>query len=239
MSPDDVPAPSWSRPAAGSRAVLGPEAIAREALRIIDDEGVEAVSMRKVAAAFDTGPASLYAHVANKDALLRLALDLALDELEVPEVRPGDTWQDVLRRWAMNSHEVLSSHRDLAKLTFAHIPSGPAMLATVEALLAALIEGGVPARVASWALDIISLYVGADAYEGWVFGQRLGGSENAPQAAEFFAGLRDTFSALPPERFPYLVANVGVLMEGGGEARFEFGLDLLIGGIAATATRQA
>src|SRR5215216_1728689 len=124
-APGHLPTPPW-RSDAHPRRRLDRESIGREALRLIDAEGIDAVSMRRVAAAFDTGPASLYAHVENKEALLRLALDLA---------------------------------------------SGEAMLESTERVLGLMIEAGVPAQVAAWSLDIISLYVGADAYEGWLFGQ--------------------------------------------------------------------
>jgi AcrR family transcriptional regulator len=237
-SPDDrLPAPPWAGGRKPRRTALDRERIGREALRLIDAEGIDTASMRRVAAAFDTGPASLYAHVANKDALLRLAFDLALEELAPPSPE-GDDWQGIIREWGLAVHDMLVRHNDLAKLNFAHIPSGPAMLAATERVLGLMIEGGVPAQVAAWGLDILSLYIGADAYEGWLFGQRFGGDENAEEAQAFFGGIADYFASLPADRFPYLVANVPALMAGGGEERFEFGLDMLIAGIASTAARK-
>ncbi len=90
---ETFPAPPW-RGDGKPRRRLDRESIGREALRIIDAEGIDAVSMRRVAAAFDTGPASLYAHVENKEALLRLALDLAIGELEPvpPAATTGSRW---------------------------------------------------------------------------------------------------------------------------------------------------
>lgn len=218
------------------RRALGREAIAREALRIIDAEGIDAVSMRKVAAAFDTGPASLYAHVRNKEALLRLAFDLALEELEPVPTDAAD-WQAVMLRWSLGVHEMLQRHNDLAKLTFAHIPSGEAMLESTERVLGLMIGAGVPPQVAAWSLDVLSLYVGADAYEGWLFGQRFGGEDQA-EAEAFFGGIKDYFASLPADRFPHIVGNVNALMEGGGEERFRFGLDIFIAGIASTVQRR-
>ena len=80
--------PRQGRPGARAAAPLSLDAIVDVALRIVDEEGTEAVSMRRVAAEFDTGPASLYAYVANKDELLRLVLDRIIDEIAVR--RPGD-----------------------------------------------------------------------------------------------------------------------------------------------------
>jgi AcrR family transcriptional regulator len=228
---ENLPAPPW-RDASRPRRRLDRESIGREALRIIDAEGIDAVSMRRVAAAFDTGPASLYAHVENKEALLRLAFDLALEELEPPP-ESADDWQQVMRDWSLAVHAMLTRHNDIAKLTFAHIPSGEAMLVSTERVLGLMIEAGVPPQVAAWSLDVISLYVGADAYEGWLFGQRFGG-ENAAAAQEFFDGIKTYFASLPGDRFPYVTGNVGALMEGGGDERFRFGLDMFLAGIAST-----
>ena len=215
------------------RPGLGVAAIIDRALQIVDAEGVDAVSMRRVAAAFDTGPASLYAHVANKDELLRMVLDRVIDEIDVPST--GD-WQDVVRAWAHNSRAVLMRHNDVARLSFAHIPSGPKMLDTVEALLAVMIEGGVPAQVASWGLDITSLYVAADAYEGWLLGQRFrddSGRDPEEIGMEYVEGIRTYFDSLPTQRYPYLTANVAAMMSGGSDQRFGFGIDMLIAGFAA------
>lgn len=231
----DLPSPPW-RGEKKTRRSLDRERIGREALRIIDAEGVEAVSMRRVAAAFDTGPASLYAHVENKEALLRLAFDLALEELEPPPA-DADDWQQVMRDWSLGVHAMLARHNDIAKLTFAHVPSGEAMLVSTERVLKLMIEGGVPPQVAAWALDILSLYIGADAYEGWLFGQRFGG-EDAAAAEEYFTDIKAYFAALPADRFPYVTANVHELMEGGGDERFRFGLDMFIAGIASTVTKK-
>jgi AcrR family transcriptional regulator len=219
------------------RPVLGVDAIIDKALRIVDAEGVDAVSMRRVAAEFDTGPASLYAHVANKDELLRLVLDRIIEELEVPS--SGD-WQDVVRAWAHNSRTVMMRHKDIARLSFAHIPSGPKMMESIETLLRVMIEGGVPPQVAAWALDITSLYVAADAYEGWLLGQRFDdGSGRDPEdlGMEYLEGVRSHFTSLPAERYPYLTGNVQAMMTGGSDERFGFGIDMLIAGFAAQVTR--
>ena len=141
--------------------------------------------MRRVAAEFDTGPASLYAYVANKEELLRCVLERIIEEIVVPE---GDTWQEVVRGFAVQTRSIFQRHSDAARLSFAHIPSGTAMLAGTERVLAAMIEGGVPDKVAAWALDILALYVAADAFEGWLMQQRFDdGSGRDPEevGAEF------------------------------------------------------
>jgi AcrR family transcriptional regulator len=215
------------------RRPLSLDSIVDVALRIVDDEGTEAVSMRRVAAEFDTGPASLYAYVANKDELLRLVLDRIIEEIEVPE---GDTWQEVVRGFAFQTRSVFQRHSDAARLSFAHIPSGTAMLEGTERVLAAMIEGGVPDKVAAWSLDILAMYVAADAFEGWLLEQRFDdGSGRDPEeiGAELVGQVHDTFAALPADRFPYLARTMDVMMSGSSEQRFGFGIDMLIAGFAA------
>lgn len=219
------------------RRTLSVDAIVDVALTVIDAEGIDAVSMRRVAAEFDTGAASLYAYVSNKDELLRLVLEKVVDQVELPD---GDlSWQELLRAWAHQTRRIFSAHNDVALLTFGTIPVTPAMLAGIERLLGSMIEGGVPAQVATWALDITSLYIGADVYEGYLLGKRFReasqSSGRAPEELghEYFQRIAAGFADLPRERYPYLVGNLDAMMTGGDDARFAFGIDMLIAGFEA------
>ncbi|SHG19183.1 transcriptional regulator, TetR family [Jatrophihabitans endophyticus] len=238
-----APSPSPRRPAVGgtekARAkaagrrhrALGLDAIVDVALRLVDREGIDAVSMRRVAAEFDTGPASLYAYVANKEELLHHVLDRVIDEMAVPE---SDDWQELLRGYWHAARDTYARHNDVARLSFAHIPGGAKFLDLGERLLGAMIEGGVPVKVASWALDIMALYVAADVFEGWLFRQRYGdGLSEEEIGAEFVEKLTRQFAQITPAAYPYLTANREVMMSGSGDERFAFGLDMLIAGVAA------
>ncbi|HET9499763.1 MAG TPA: TetR/AcrR family transcriptional regulator C-terminal domain-containing protein [Marmoricola sp.] len=213
---------------------LSLDAIVGQALRIVDAEGVDAVSMRRVAAEFDTGPASLYAYVANKDELLRLVLGRVIDAVELPADEAD--WQQVVRTWAHNARDEFLRHNDLARLTFAHIPTGPKMLEAAELVLGAMIRGGVPAQVAAWAMDITSLYVAADAYEGWLLAQRFAddsGRDPEEVGREHFERQLQDFAEAPPGRYPYVTGNLAALMVGGSDERFSFAIDMLIAGFAS------
>jgi AcrR family transcriptional regulator len=216
---------------------LSLDAIVDAALRIIDHEGVSEVSMRRVAAEFDTGAASLYAYVANKEELLRLVHDLVVDEVDVPKT--GD-WKSVVKAWAFNAREVYARHNDVALLSFAHIPSGDHMLEVTERLLQVMLDAGLPPQVAAWALDVVSLYVTADAYEGFLLSRRFDdGSGRDPEeiGQEWVQGVADYFASVSKERFPYLTGNVEEMMTGGSDERFEFGIDMLVAGLAAQVTK--
>lgn len=215
------------------RPGLSLEAIIDVALDVIDHEGVDAVSMRRVAAEFDTGPASLYAYVGSKQELLEKVLDRIVTEGEVPD---DGTWQDILRGWAHNARAVYQSHQDAARLSFAYIPHGGAVIDGAEKIIGAMIEGGVPPQVAAWALDIVSLYVGADTYEGWLLGQRFtdgSGREPSEVAQHELAQISEQFASLPADRYPYMSKHADLLMGGDSDERFAFGINMLIAGFEA------
>jgi len=232
------PSVERSRDVGAYRLRLSIDAIVDATLRIIDTDGVDEVSMRRVAAEFGTGPASLYAHVANKEALLRLAHDKVVAELRFPD---HEDWREVVRGWAHASRRLYQQHNDLAKLSFANIPSGERMLETVETLLAAMIgRGKVPPRVATWAMDAMSTYVAADAYEGYLLGQAYGddsGRGGAPAVEEMVAEVRESFGLASADRFPFVHANLETLMTGDSDERFSFGIDLFIAGLELHAGR--
>ena len=127
--------------------------------------------MRRVADVLGTGPASLYAHVANKDELLDLLLDRIAAEIEVPEPDPAH-WQDQLRSVGRQSYEVFRRHRDIAVISLANIPTSQNALRVADRMLAIMLAGGVPPQVAAWALDRLSLYIAADSYEGSLYNKR-------------------------------------------------------------------
>lgn len=85
------------------------------------------------------------------------------------------------------------------------------MLDVIERLMDTLIKGGVPPKPASMLLDRLDLYIGADAFEGWMLAQRFVGDDGrTPQerGQEWIKGVRDYFAPLPTDRYPTLVANV-------------------------------
>ncbi|CCH74705.1 putative transcriptional regulator, TetR family [Nostocoides australiense Ben110] len=227
--------PPTLRPAARGRArgVLSLEAIVDEAMRIIDREGIDEVSMRRIAGEFDTGPASLYAHVANKDDLLAHCLRRVVSEVPMPT---GETWQELVRSWAFGTHNTFVAHGDIVRLTFGTIAEGPKFVDIMERILGALQAAHVPPRVATWGLDVLSLYVAADAYEGWIMGRIFEDRSGRPTAEvgqEYFQQFAERLAALPAKQYPAMTPNLTSLMSGGGDERFAFGVDTFIAGMAA------
>ncbi|MDQ2844826.1 MAG: TetR/AcrR family transcriptional regulator [Actinomycetota bacterium] len=243
---EGFPFPPWQRPAREApkaRNVLSRDRIVDVALQIIDAEGTEAVSMRRIATELDTGAASLYAYVAGKDEVLALAHDEVISGIEAPDME-GNDWQGMVRSWAQQAYRIYSQHQDIARLSFAEIPTGPKALDVVEKLLSGMLEGGVPPQLAAWLMDRLALYVGADAFEGWIFARKFAPTDpedkRSPEerGESWFVDLSGYFSSLPADRYPAITGNIEALMTGGGDARFEFGLETMIQGVAAMAEKQ-
>jgi AcrR family transcriptional regulator len=219
------------RAAAPERAAKAPltrAQIVQTGLRMVQAEGIDAVSMRRIAAEFDTGPSSLYAHVTNKDELLQLMFDEMCALVPIPEIKPGE-WKEQVKGLARASHQVMIEHNDLARAALATIPSGPNALRVSEAMFTMLLDGGVPAKVAGWVLDRLFLYITADAYEYSIWGAQM--RENATFITQLSEDLVAYFEQLPAETYPNLQKHGRAMVGGGPESRFEFGLDMLIDGL--------
>jgi AcrR family transcriptional regulator len=199
------------------------------AIRILDEDGLEGVSMRRVAEELGTGAASLYAHVANKDELLDLVHDRVMGEVRIPTLDPA-RWQEQLREVAMESFRVYTSHQDIARVSLANVPTGPNALRISEGMLGIMLAGGVPPQVAAYALDRLALYIAADAYEGTLYRKLWldSGLSREDFMESYFGKIREFFQNLPADRFPLLTTHVDELMSGDSDQRFEFGLDMLI-----------
>ncbi|GIF15218.1 TetR/AcrR family transcriptional regulator [Actinoplanes teichomyceticus] len=215
-----------------TRVLLDREQIIDAALRISDAEGIDAVSTRRVAAQFGTGPSSLYAHVSNKDELLRLMFDRVCGEIELPAQEP-ERWQHQIKELMRNTHRILLAHNDLARVALAMIPNGPNALRASEWMLSLAIRAGLPPDLSAWANERIFLYVTADAYEASIWRAQLRhlGRPKAEVERQVKGDLRGYFNDLPADRFPYLSRHADAMVSGTTEERFEFGLDLLIDGL--------
>lgn len=233
-----APVPPWERPRrAAPRRVFTREAIVTAALHIIDTEGVDAMTMRRIAQELGTGPASLYAHVSGREDLIHLVLDRALTEVRCPPPDP-QRWQEQIKDVLRLVRRVLVSHGDLARLLpEIGFPTGESVTVTSEAILAILASAGLPKQACAYGVDALSLYVSGIAAEEAV---RARSADAGRPADEALAGRADRYiAALPPDRFPMLTGMAAELTRDVGDERFEFGLDLLLTGLAALAPAGA
>jgi hypothetical protein len=187
-----------------------------------------------VAQQLNTGAASLYAHVSNRYELEDLVFDRIVGQIPLPEPDPA-RWQEQLKQLLRDATAAFRRYPGTARLALARVPFTPNALRYVEVMLALLRGGGVPDRVAALAGDLLSLYATAHAVEESMYVEQ-GWTEE--KVRERFAQTRGYLSALPPDQFPNLVSMVDALLAGGGDERFDYGADILIQGLAATAREQ-
>ncbi|RVX44136.1 TetR family transcriptional regulator [Nonomuraea polychroma] len=228
--PPAAPRPPWRTPAKTepSRPPLTQDLIVRTALRIVDQEGLDALSMRRVAQELKTGSASLYVYVANKDELLELLIDHVFGEVPVPEADPT-RWEEQIKELAFALRKALTDHADIARIGLAYAPSGPNGLWVAEGFLAILRAAGLPDQACGWAVDRLTLYVTADALE--VSNHIVRGRTTPSEVNAYWQRMGDYYASLPEEHFPHTRALVGSLLTGSDETRFEFGLNLLLHGL--------
>jgi len=230
-----IPEPPWKpaprqRPA---RAPLTQEAIVDAAFRVLDREGANGLSMRRVAEELGTGPASLYWHVASKDALIDLMVDRVAGQIPLPEPDP-DHWQQQLHEWVLEVRRMFHRHPGLAGLTLGRIPVGPNLVRWTEWTLALLRGAGIPDRIAAFSGDLLGLYLGATGYEATVAPPTSPtGEPVSPE--EMVAMIRGYYESMPADRFPNVLATLDELFSGGVEERFELGLDVILRGLASYA----
>jgi AcrR family transcriptional regulator len=209
---------------------LTTERIVDAAFEIMAREGYEAVTMRRIAHVLGTGPASLYAHLDGKRELDALVVDRVAREVTIPDPEP-DRWQEQIIQVGRDLRAAMLRHPGVARAVIGYIPTGMDAMVTSERVLAILLAGGVVEQVAAWACDLLPLYVTAVAFEESVGRRDL--DMSGPAVDEFIAELRGYFQSLPVDRFPNVVAHAVALTTGDGEVRFEFGLQVMVAGIAA------
>ncbi|MEU8815548.1 TetR/AcrR family transcriptional regulator [Actinoplanes sp. NPDC048796] len=206
--------------------------IVRIGLRVVREEGIDALSMRRVATEIGTGPSSLYAHVANKDELLRLMFDEMCALLPIPELDPP-RWKEQIKELARAGHQVMIEHNDLARAAIATIPTGPNALRISNAMFGMMLAGGIPPRIGAWAMDRIFLYITADAYEYSIWRDQVKGAGSDKET--FLSDLgRETlayFEQLPADIYPHIATYATALVGGSVDERFELGLELLVDGL--------
>lgn len=207
--------------AVASEAGLNKQRMLAEAIRIADREGVEALSMRRLAGALGAGAMSLYHYVASKDELLDAMIDIVFAEIDLPAEEAD--WQAAMRRRAESARQVLARHPWAISLMESRTSPGPANLRHREAVTACLRRAGfsvVMATHANWLLD------------SYVYGFALQESSLPfDDTSEVAAITEDVFlPRIPPEEFPYLNEAAAALVADGYDPaqEFAFGLDLVL-----------
>jgi AcrR family transcriptional regulator len=209
--------------ARGGREPLSRERIVDEAMAIMGSEGLDKVTMRKVAWALDTGPASIYAHIRSMSELHGHMLDRILAGLDLDDSE--GSWREQLSRLLIGYTQLLLETPELARSAVAARPAGHHYLALVERLLSLLDEGGIEMARAAWGVDLLLAWATANAAE------HAETDDEAAREAEWEA-LRTAITHA--EKYPHVSALGLDLLGGTGPERSAWIIDALINGIAAT-----
>ena len=204
-----------------SGAGLSKQRVVAEAMRLADREGVDGLSMRRLAGALGAGAMSLYHYVASKEELLDAMIDVVFGEIELAPVETD--WQSAMRQRAVSTRQVLARHPWAIGLLESRTSPGPANLRHHEAVTACLRRAGFPvlmATHANWLLD------------SYVYGFALQEASLPFDTAEEFADMGEEvyLPQLPPDEFPYLNESAAALVAAGYDPaeEFIFGLDLIL-----------
>jgi AcrR family transcriptional regulator len=230
MSSEPSPRSRRDRPA---KPALSRQAIVDAALAIVREEGIDALTMRRLAQSLDTGPASLYVYVANRDELWDLVFDEAIGSIETEPTDPA-RWREQVHALAGRMvNMMVVEYPGMARMAMARIPVGDNALRVNESMLSLLKAGGVGDQAAAYAADLLSMYVTATAYEQSLYAQLYSDPEHEQREV---VRIAERFATISPERFPTIAALRHQLTTGDGEERFSLGLDVIINGLLETPT---
>ncbi len=209
-------------PAASGRTPLSRDRVLEAAVALADEDGLEAVSMRRLGQVLRVEAMSLYKHVANKDDILDGIADLVVGDFEVPS---GDVdWKAAIRRSAISAHQTLLRHPWASSLIESRLSAGPARLRYLDAVIGVLSAAGFSMPVAVRAIMALDSHTYGFVLQelAWPFDD-----ENAAEVAAAFA------QALPAGDYPNLLAmaNMAATTPGGAPVDFAFGLDLILDGL--------
>ena len=220
------PAPI-SRRERPAKPALTREGIVATALEVMRAEGLDRVTMRRLATELDTGAASLYVYVRNIAELRAYILDDLLAGLDLSPVTAEGDWRERLIAVLWSYTVVLAEHPGLAQSALVTRPSGPGYLHLVDGLLA-LLSAEVPAGRAAWAVDLLLHFATSTATEQGTRSRAAGAREEEDQAiAAIVTASADTY--------PHIAALGLELVSGAGPDRLTWGFHVLINGILQTA----
>ncbi|MEY2517352.1 MAG: hypothetical protein QOJ89_4710 [bacterium] len=219
-------------PATMRRTPLNRERVLQAAVALAARDGIDSLTMRKLADELGAGAMSLYHYVPNKEELLDGMVDIVFGEIELPPT--GVDWRTAMRRRANSTREVLNRHRWAVGLMESRATPGPASFRVHDAVLGCLREGGFSVEMTIQAYSVLDAYI-----YGFALQEKSVPFEDAEesaavateQARQFAEDAQKQQSAALADEFPYLAEIVaGHVAEVGYDfaTAFEYGLDLIL-----------
>jgi AcrR family transcriptional regulator len=209
------------RAAAGTRGALSRDRVIDAAIAMADAQGMDAVSMRRLAQDLGVEAMTLYHYVSNKDDILLGMVDRVVEEMRHPRV--GLDWKAELRAAAVSSHEVLVRHPWAASLLLAGPGVSMARLRWMDAVLGCLRGAGFTADHTDHAYHALDSHIMG--FSLWLVGISAGLGR--------LGSLDEFLARLDVESLPHLGEHVEqhLAKRDADEREFEFGLDLILDGL--------
>ncbi|OIK24699.1 TetR/AcrR family transcriptional regulator [Streptomyces malaysiense] len=197
------------------------------AVRVMRAEGLEKVTMRRLAKELDTGPASLYVYVANTAELHAAVLDALLGEVDLTGGSTGHSWRERLRAVLASYTTVLFDHPQLARSALVARPSGENYLRLVECILDLLSRSGASREQVAWGVDKLLQDATATAAEQST-------QEHDPMAESDWNATNRALQAVDETTHPAIKAHMPALVSGSPGDRMSWSFDVLVNGITHT-----
>ncbi len=203
------------------------ERIVTTALEIVDEQGVDALSMRTLAQRLNSGTATLYRHFAGRADLVAHVVDRVFGAIELDVAKLSTMpWQEACKSACHSMFDGLLRHRNMTTLLAENIPIGPNALAARERMIAVLLANGFPPAMAARSYATLARYILG-------FAIQLTGSSGGLDDAR----LAGVFHDLDPRQFPATVA-VADSLPVPWEDEFAFGLELIVDGLTQALKRE-
>lgn len=206
------------------RGSLTRDQVVDSALKLADDQGLEALTMQSLAKRLDCGVMTIYGYVEDKEDLLNAISQRGLRDLRLPEPVPSDV-EGILIHWGRALRLLLIEHPSLPVIFLTQAVVGTAIFRGLERLLGRLDNAGMAASRAVQATYAVVIYT--TGFVAW----ELPRTRLQPQS-EYAADWRRGFANLPPEDFPLTAHVLDELSRVAGEEQFEIGLRAIAAGLA-------
>lgn len=206
--------------------------IVREALKLLNESGLDSLSVRRLATRLDVKSPALYWHFKNKQELLDEMANQLQSKQDLGPPREDETWREWLARRTRERRAVLLSHRDGARLVASSRPS-PGLVAAFESELEALTKFGFTPKLAMRTITSLGHFVSGFVLEEQDEQQRYADTKETPPQA-----LTTDQRAAFLQSTPTLAAALQDSGEMAGDQGFEEGLGFIIDGVTAALDRQ-
>jgi AcrR family transcriptional regulator len=208
-----------------AREPLTQERVLQAAMRLADQGGIEALSMRKLGQALGVEAMAVYYHFANKERVLDGIVDLVFAEIDVPVI--GADWKVAMRQRAISLRNALARHRWAIGMMESRTNPGPANLRHHDSVIGCLRAGGFDMEMAAHAYSLL---------DGYIYGFALTKMNLPFETTSNIAEMAETMlEPFPLGEYPNLADFITeIAMKPGYDYgnEFEYGLDVILDGLA-------